>query len=76
MAVSLKSSTKVACHVVRNILFPVQARCNERENVQILYDTVPGTFRHLRGDGQLLGYGRCKGDQRYGPCLRVISDIA
>jgi len=32
-----------------------------------------GTYRHLRGDGQLLGYGRCKGDQRYGPCLRVGS---
>ena len=30
-----------------------------------------GTYRHLRGDGQLLGYGRCKGDERHGPCLRV-----
>ena len=30
-----------------------------------------GTYRHLRGDGQLLAYGRCRGDQRVGPCLRV-----
>jgi len=32
-----------------------------------------GTFRHLRGDGQLLAFGMCKGDQRHGPCLRVGS---
>jgi len=32
-----------------------------------------GTYRHLRGDGQLLAFGRCKGNRRQGPCLRVGS---
>ena len=51
----------------------VQVDPSDNSILEVVYlRGVPeGTYRHKRGDGQLISYGRCRGVERRGPCLRV-----